>query len=81
MKYELYSRVALLKDIPAESLRSGDIATVVEYHDGGGSREGGYSLEVFNAVGDTLAVIGVVESDIAPLNSKEILHIRELVLA
>lgn len=81
MKYELYSRVALLKDVPSESLRAGDIATIVEHHPGDGIREDGYSLEVFNAVGETLAVIGVAESEIAPLNSKEILHIRELIAA
>jgi hypothetical protein len=81
MKYELYSKVALLKNIPEESLQVGDIATIVDFHPGNGERQDAYSLEVFNAIGETIAVVGVAESEIAALNSKEILHIRELVSA
>jgi len=33
---------------------------------------------VFNAVGETLAVVTVRESQIEPLTSKEVLHVRRL---
>lgn len=40
--------------------------------------EDGYSLEVFNAVGETIAVLVVSESQIEPLMNNEVLHIRVL---
>jgi len=81
MKFELYSRVALTKDFLEDGLVVGDIATIVDYHPGLGVREDGYSLEVFNALGETLTVIGVTESDIEMLHSDDILHKRHMQLA
>ncbi len=78
MKYELFTRVALGTDLPEQGLRRGDVATVVEHHPGRGAQEPGYSLEVFNAIGETIAVITVRESQVAPLTSKELLHVRPL---
>ena len=78
MKHDLFSRVALADDLPQHNLRVGDVATVVEHHSGNPGQEPGYSLEVFNAVGDTVAVVTVKESQIEPLNAKEILHVRPL---
>jgi hypothetical protein len=78
MKYELFSRVALRVDLPEHRLRSGDVVTIVEYHAGRPDQEPGYSLEVFNAVGDTVAVITARESQIAPLTPNELLHVRPL---
>jgi hypothetical protein len=77
VKYELFSRVALAEDLPEYKLCQGDVATIVEHHpvsDG----EDGYSLEVFNATGETIAVITVAESQIAPLRSNTILNTRLL---
>ena len=79
MTYELFSRVALKTDLPEHRLRAGDVVTVVEHHPGRLGQEPGYSLEVFNAVGDTVAVVTVRESQIEPLNSGELLHVRQLV--
>jgi len=78
MKYELFSRVALKTDLPADRLRSGDVATIVEYHPGRPDQEPGYSLEIFNAVGQTVAVVTVRESQIDPLTANELLHVRPL---
>jgi hypothetical protein len=78
MKYELFSRVALKTDLPQQGLRSGDVATVVEHHAGRPGQEPGYSLEVFNAVGATVAVVTVRESQIEPLTANELLHVRAL---
>src|SRR6266496_4817889 len=74
MKYDLYSRVALAEDLPEHRLCRGDVATIVEHHLGRPGQEPGYSLEVFNAVGETVAVITLRESQIEPLSAKEILH-------
>ena len=81
MKYELFTRVALKTDLPEHKLRSGDVATIVEYHPGRPGQESGYTLEVFSAVGETVAVITVRQSQIEPLKSNEVLHVRPLVAA
>jgi hypothetical protein len=77
MTYKLFEEVVLTKDIPKSGLKKGDVATVVEHHpvsDG----EDGYSLELFNALGDTIAVIAISESAIAPLKKDEIFSVRSL---
>ena len=81
MKYKLYSRVSLKANVPKHRLRRGDVATVVEYHPGRADQEPGYTLEVFNALGETVDVVTVRESQIEPLTAKSILHIRPLAQA
>jgi hypothetical protein len=77
MKYELYQEVALAIDLPESSLRQGDVATIVERHESL-SGEPGYTLEVFNAIGETLAVVAVSESAIESLSAGEVLAVRQL---
>ncbi len=80
MKYELFEEVVLLKDILEKRLKKGDVATIVEHHpvtDG----EDGYSLEIFNLLGDTITVITVPESAIASLTENEIFSVRSLAAA
>ena len=77
MKYPLFSRIALAEDLPKENLRRGDVATIVEYYEGRRpGQEPGYELEVFNAVGETVAVTTVRESQIEALRRDEILSVR-----
>ena len=78
MAYQLFTKVALRADIPAHKLRRGDVATIVEAHSGRPGQEAGYSLEVFNAVGQTIAVVTVRESQVEPLANNEVLHVRRL---
>jgi Domain of unknown function (DUF4926) len=75
--FEYFSRVALKEDVPRHKLKKGDIATVVEHHPVMGG-EDGYSLEVFNALGETIPVIVLAESQIESLFNNEVLHIRIL---
>ena len=77
MKMELFKRVALRVDLPEHGLRKGDVATIVE-HLPGKDCEDGYALEVFNAVGDTIAVITVPQSAVAPLTADVIPSVRPL---
>ncbi len=76
MKYPLFTRVALAEDFPQENLRRGDLATVIEFYEGGPGQEPGYELEVFNAVGDTFAVVTARESQIESLRKDELLSVR-----
>jgi hypothetical protein len=53
------------------------VATVVEHHPSNTS-EDGYTLEVFNALGDTIAVVTVGDSDIDTLKASEVFNARSL---
>lgn len=75
MKFELFKEVVLLRDIPEKKLKKGDVATIVEYHLSDTS-EDGYSLEVFNVLGDTIAVVTVAESEIESLKESEVFSVR-----
>jgi len=81
MRLELYQEVALTRDCPEYELQTGDLATLIDFvaHPQGG--EEGCVLEVFNAVGESLHVIVVPVSMIAPLHSNEILTVRSLAQA
>lgn len=78
MPYELFTRVALREDIPRHRLRRGDVATIVDRHQGSEGEEDGYALEMFNAIGETIAVLVVEESKIEPLMENEVFHVRQL---
>lgn len=77
MKIELFKRVALKIDIPDQGLRKGDVATIVEYLPGKDG-EDGYALEVFNAIGESIAVVMVPESAVEPLTGDKIPSVRPL---
>ena len=79
-KIELYQRVALIQVLPEHHLCKGDVAVVVEYLPGTSASGGedGYALEVFNAVGETIAVIIVPVSAVKPLTEYEIFQVRPL---
>ncbi len=77
MKFPLFKQVALARDIPEEGLKKGDIAAVVEHHPIS-SGEDGYSLEVFNALGETIVVTVVPESAIEELRSDQVLSARPM---
>ena len=79
-KIELYQRVALTRDLPEHHLCKGDVAVVVEYLPGTSASGGedGYALEVFNAVGETIAVVMVPVSAVTPLTENEVFQVRPL---
>ena len=78
MTGELYEQVALCRDLAEHKLRKGDVAVLVDRvpHPEGG--EEGCVLEVFNAVGESIAVVVVAESDIEPLRADEVFAVRSL---
>ena len=76
MKYPLFTCIALVEDLPQERLRRGDVATIVEYYEGHPGQEPGYELEVFNAIGESISVVTVRESQIESLRRDEVLSVR-----
>ncbi len=81
MKLPLYQEIALNRDFPTESLRQGDIATLIDYVPHPETGEEGAILEVFNALGDTVSVVTVPASSIDALQPSDILSIRRLAQA
>ena len=61
MKYELFTKIALKEDLEKYGLKKGDVAVIVEEHPAINGQVG-FTLEVFNALGDTIAIPTVTES-------------------
>ena len=78
MQFELYKEVAVTRNVPSANLQKGDVATLIDIvpHPSGG--EEGAVLELFNAVGDSIAVTTVPLSAIAPLRSDQMPAVRPL---
>jgi Domain of unknown function (DUF4926) len=81
MKVPLYDRVALTRDLGEHGLRKGDVGVVVDYVRHPQVGEDGALLEIFNAVGESIAVIAVRISDIEPMRADEVLAVRSLAKA
>lgn len=62
MPLDLYSDVILTRDVEEHGLRAGDVGTVVDRHRVPGVAEEGYSVEFFDMMGNTVAVITVPAS-------------------
>ncbi len=77
MTFELYSDMVLRCDLPEHRLRCGDIVKLVDCHVAPDGTEG-YSIEVFNAICDTIAVTTVPASALEILRNDEVLSARML---
>jgi hypothetical protein len=78
MEIELYQEVALTRDLPEYGLRAGDIAVLVDFVPHPSNGEEGCVLEIFNAIGESIATIAVPLSVVEVLRSDEILAVRPL---
>jgi hypothetical protein len=78
MSYPLYKQVVLLKDVPQENLKRGDIGTVVDeiLNPEGNS---GLILEFFDANGHTVAINIIDAKLVGPLPEHSILQVREFI--
>jgi hypothetical protein len=72
---KLYADAVLTCDVPELRLKPGDIVKLVDQHVAPDSTEG-YSIEVFSALGDTIAVTA---SALEPLREDEILCVRSVI--
>jgi Domain of unknown function (DUF4926) len=61
VRFDLYTNAALSRDFPEHGLCRGDVVKIVDHHRSTNG-ESGYSIEVFNAVGDTIPVTAVPQS-------------------
>ena len=77
MTFELYTDAVLNCNIPNHDLCRCDVVKLVDYHavpDG----EDGYSIEVFNTLGETIAVTAVPVSALEHLLENEVFSVRRL---
>lgn len=66
--------VVLVRDLPDQGLKEGDIGTVVLVHKGGA----GYEVEFTTLGGETLAVITVAADAVRAVGEHEIAHVRDV---
>jgi hypothetical protein len=78
MAFELYTDVALARDMTELGFRRGDLVKIVDHHVAPDGEEG-YSIEVFNALGETIAVTTVPATALESLREDEVLSVRPLV--
>ena len=74
MKIAEHDCVVLTTDLPAEKLEAGDVGTVVHIHKDGAA----YAVEFITLDGHTVAVATVECSQLRPVSSRDISHVREL---
>lgn len=77
MILELFKETKLMRDVPAHRLRRGNIVKLVDHHVAPDGADG-YSIEVFNAVGDTIAVTAVPVTALEALREDEVISARTL---
>ncbi|MEI7823315.1 MAG: DUF4926 domain-containing protein [Verrucomicrobiota bacterium] len=77
MKIAEHDCVVLTTDLPAEKLKAGDVGTVVHIHKDGAA----YEVEFMTLDGHTVAVTTVASSQLRPVSSRDISHVRELTAA
>ncbi|MBC6935348.1 MAG: DUF4926 domain-containing protein [Chloroflexi bacterium] len=78
MALELYQQVALTRNVPDAKLYQGDVAVLVDFVEHPADGEQGAILEVFNALGESIDVVTVPVSAIAPLAANQIPAVRTL---
>ncbi len=66
--------IVLLRDLPEDGLKAGDIGTVVHVHQGGA----GYEVEFITLAGETVAVVTLLPSQLRPITRRDLAHVREL---
>ena len=65
--------VVLTRDVDENGLKKGDVGAVVHRYVEGKA----FEVEFVAAGGKTIALLTLEESDIRPISSSEILHVRE----
>jgi hypothetical protein len=78
MSLELHDRVALQTSFPEYGLQTGDVATLIDFVDHPNSGPRGCVLELFTALGDSIAVVTVPEHTVSPLRADEVQSVRPI---
>ena len=71
---EEHDCIVLTQDIPDEGLLAGDVGTVVHIH----GDSAAYEVEFMTLTGQTVAVATILPSQLRPVTSRDVSHVREL---
>jgi hypothetical protein len=69
-----HGRIVLLKDVPDEGLKAGDVGTVVHIYRNGEA----FEVEFMTLDGGTVAVVTLPVSSVRSVGNMDITHVREL---
>jgi len=70
-----HDRVVLLKDVPEEGLRAGDVGAVVYIYRHGEA----FEVEFMTLDGRTVAIVTLPASHVRAISNRDVTHVRELV--
>jgi ATP-dependent exoDNAse (exonuclease V) alpha subunit len=70
-----HDRVVLLKDIPEQGLKAGDVGTVVHVYRHGEA----FEVEFMTLDGRTVAIVTLPALHVRTVSSMDITHVRELI--
>jgi hypothetical protein len=73
MEHKLLDTVVLMRDLPEEGLRVGDLGAVVEVY-----RPDGIEVEFITASGRTEAVVTLKDSDVRQVGDTDLIAVRSL---
>ena len=76
---EEFEEVVLLRDLPGDALRTGDVGVVVEVFPGRGNVPPGYMVEFMTLTGETVAVVDVTADALRPVSERDMPQTRALV--
>ena len=72
-----HDRVVLLKDVPEEGLKAGDVGTVVHVY-----RQGeAFEVEFMTLEGETVTVVTLPSSQVRAVGKRDIAHARKLAIS
>ena len=66
--------IVLTANLPEEALEAGDVGTVVHIHRDAAA----YEVEFMTLTGNTVAVATVLPSQLRPISTRDLTHVREL---
>jgi len=75
---EAFKDVVLLRDIPEEGLRAGDVGVVVDVFSGQGGVPPGYMVEFLTLTGETVAVVDLTADAVRPVSERDMPQARAL---
>ena len=74
-----FKEVVLLRDLPEEGLRAGDVGVVVDVFLGRERVPPGYMIEFMTLSGETVAVVDVAADAVRPVGERDMPQARSLV--
>ena len=73
-RYKEHERIVLTADLPAAKLAVGDVGVIVHIHESGRA----FEVEFVALDGETVAIVTLEDSQIRPVDHREITHARRV---